>query len=288
MIGKVKISGTERDSAEDVLKYIDVHPGAIYDSDLCERIEHRLWESGRYLAIQVDKRYALPDANRERISGQAVLRIKLREYRDAPPLAMDFSSAEQALLKLREWLPRWARGEVEEDIVVTAEVPPAALRDFWPELKGLLPEPWKALAEKLADTHVSFRMILGPNRGQAVKLTAAHGGEIPFLDMVFVTYPDRLILSDLQRKVKLVMPLSAKTRLELDVSGKSADENDLARKEEQPFEQASASSSVRRRFLPPSKSRQNTLATSSPSCMTNRHTRIWPMESAIFRATISR
>jgi outer membrane protein assembly factor BamA len=222
VIGKVKVTGTKRDSAEEVLQYLDLRPGAPFDSGLCHRMERRLLESGRYLAADVEIEYLYPSENGA-VEGQP-LAIRLHEYKDAPPLGADYSPAEHALLKLRDWLGRWAEGDIEEDVVATFDLAPHAVAKTLSGLGELLPEGWQL--DKVRDMQATLRMVLGPNHGQTIALRVLGASGEPFLDIVFVAGPDRLVLADLARKAKLVLPRSTKPRLVFSVEGRSPSKHD--------------------------------------------------------------
>ena len=218
VVGDIVITGTKRDTEADVAVYLDLHQGMPYDSGLESRLRRRLWESGRYLVIHVD--IAAPENTVAQV-GPAVrnVKIRLREYEDAPPLTKPFSPAEQALLKLREWLERWARGEIEEDLVVTA----ASQRNP------------TADSHSAFDRKLALRMVVSPNHGQTIRANITDIGGKPLSEILFVAYPDRLVLAAPQRKAKLILPNSAEKRLVFSVEGKAASERSLERDESQPF-----------------------------------------------------
>ncbi|MGE5194099.1 MAG: hypothetical protein ACM3U2_16510, partial [Deltaproteobacteria bacterium] len=220
VVGKIQVSGGKRDSPEDVLKYLNVHPGDPYDSGLRSRLQNRLIESGRYLAVKVEEEYPYPEAEHPD-AGQA-LRIRLYEYDKAPPLAHELSPAEQALVKMHDWFERWSNGEIDGDLVVTMQMPLAAFADDWPELTDLLPEDARPLVGKLSDVVLSFRFVMSPKHGQITALQAAHAGKTPFLDAHYVVHSNQIILADLHRQAKLVIPYSPRTRLIFNVDGSAA------------------------------------------------------------------
>ena len=118
VVRRIEVVGTKRDAAADVQKFLDVAPGTPCGRDLLDVLKTRLSESGRYLNVTVTS---------ERAPGPIVdgckshdITIQLREYAEAAPIAAKLPPAEQALLKLGQWVDRWARGETDEDIVMTA------------------------------------------------------------------------------------------------------------------------------------------------------------------------
>ncbi len=225
VVGKIIVTGTKRDSVDEVLQYLDLHPGVPFDNGLCHRLERRLLESGRYLAADVEVEYLFPSENGE-IEGQP-LAIRLHEYKDAPPLGKEFTPAEHALLKLRDWLDRWAQGDVEDDVVATLDLSPKAVAEVLSSLGDMLPEGWQP--EKTRDMQATLRLVLGPNRGETMALRVLGASGELFLDIVFVAGSDRLILADLARQAKLVLPNSTKPRLVFDMDGRSASMEELDR-----------------------------------------------------------
>jgi outer membrane protein assembly factor BamA len=215
VLGKIDVTGTKRDSVEDVLEFLDLKPGMPYDIDLEYRLHRRLWNSGRYLSIVVEPAaHESPDpaiADRTRD-----LRIRLWEYDDAPPLTKEFSPEEQALLKLRDWIERWGRGEIEDEIVVTATARA--------ELPGAAGKPPDEIHRRL-----SFRMVLAPNRGQTMSVSALRPDGKSILDALFGVYADRLVFAAPQRRVKLQLPNSAKDRVAFSIGAKAAPAKALAR-----------------------------------------------------------
>ena len=207
VVGNIDVTGTKRDSADDVLKYLGLEPGMPYDTDLQYRLDRQLWDSGRYLTIDVKSTaHESPDpaiADRTRD-----FRIQLREYDDAPPLSKEFSPEEKALLKLRDWIERWSRGEIDEEIVVTgstrAKSPAAAepLDSRFPPLK--------------------FRMVLTQNRGQTISLSALRPDGQSILDVLFGVDADRLVFAAPQCGVKLQLPNSAEDRLVFSIGANAA------------------------------------------------------------------
>jgi hypothetical protein len=214
VVGKIDVTRTKRDSVDDVLKYLGLEPGMSYDTDLEYRLRRRLWDSGRYLSIDV-KAAAHESTDPVASDPTRDLRIQLREYDDAPPLTREFSPEEQALLKLREWIERWSRGEIDEEIVVTATA------------RAELPVAAEPLDSRLPP--LKFRMVLAPNRGQTISLSALRPDGKSILDMLFGVYPDRLVFAAPQRRMSLQLPNSAEDRVLFNVQGKAASAKSIER-----------------------------------------------------------
>jgi outer membrane protein assembly factor BamA len=212
VLGEVQIAGAQRDSVEDVLKYLDVHSGDPCDGELTDRIHRKLWDSGRYLAAKavLDPIRAHSTSTGPRVAG---LRIKLWESPHARPLREELSPAEQALLKLREWLENWSQGKVADELALTFSA--------------------SAGDSGLSDAKISGQMNLAPNRGQTMACQViGHGGE-RLVDVVFVVDERQLVLGNLLRNAKLEYPNSGEGYFWFDVSGDATSQ--VSREDEQPF-----------------------------------------------------
>ena len=109
VIERVDVAGNQTNTAEAVVRYLDLKPGMELSSQLISRIEDRLWRAGRFLGYKV----SLGSASD---GGRVPLQIEVTEYAAAPPLARAFSPAEEAMLKMREWLSKL--DESGDDMVV--------------------------------------------------------------------------------------------------------------------------------------------------------------------------
>jgi len=72
-------------------------------------------------------------------------------------------------------------------------------------------------------TKLELRMVVAPNRGQTIVVTADGRDGRTALDLAFAAYPDRLVLAAPLRKAKLVVPNSGGDRLMFTVAGNPAD-----------------------------------------------------------------
>ncbi len=116
VIGRIEVTGNQKNSTEAVLRYLDLKPGMELLSQLVARTEDRLWRAARFLSYKVS--LGSPDDG-----GRVLLQINVFEYDQAPPLDQPFSRTEAAMLKLREWLSKLEQNR--EDIVVTLSGLPA-------------------------------------------------------------------------------------------------------------------------------------------------------------------
>jgi hypothetical protein len=109
VIERIDVDGNKTNTAEAVLRYLDLKPGMELSSELVGRIEDRLWRAARFLGYKVSLGSA--DA-----AGRVPLKIELAEYDKAPPLEQAFSRSDLAQLKMREWLSKL--DESGEDIII--------------------------------------------------------------------------------------------------------------------------------------------------------------------------
>jgi hypothetical protein len=101
IIDRLEVSGLQKNSRESLLKYLKLKPGMALSSNLISRVESKLWNAARFLHYEVG-------AGRPDERGRAVVKIQVLEYADAPPLDQEFSPAEKAMLRARQW---WASPE---------------------------------------------------------------------------------------------------------------------------------------------------------------------------------
>ncbi len=204
-VGSIDVVGTKRDSVNDVLNYLELQLGVPFDSALPQRLQRRLRESGRYLGAYVMAKSGDPP---QAASDPEVrnLQIKLREYKAVPALTQALSPGEEALLKMREWLDRWAKGDVDEDLILA--VSGVRLRDFLP------------------GANVTIRMVVAPDRGQTIVFDAKGSDGHPILNLMFVVYPDRTVLAAPLCKAKIEFPNCDGQRLSISANGTSSGARD--------------------------------------------------------------
>lgn len=178
-IGKLVVSGNNRDDAAEILRHLELRPGPAFDSRMPHRISQQLAETGRYVSSEVQaSRDTERSDNRHEIYD---LRISVREFEHAPPLAQPLSAQEQAILKLRDWSERWSRGDVEEDLIVVGG--------------------YDALVEDL-----TFRVVIAPKRGTIVAVNAGPSDQQPILEEILACYPDRVLIGAPLRQALLEIP----------------------------------------------------------------------------------
>jgi ankyrin repeat protein len=123
VIDRIEITGNKKNSAEAVLRYLDLKPGMELSSQLVARIEDRLWRAARFLNYQVN--LGSPDTG-----GRVPLQIQVVEYDEAPPLDKAFSRTEEAMLKLREWLSKLDQNGEEMFVNLSGFPAPAPEGEF--------------------------------------------------------------------------------------------------------------------------------------------------------------
>jgi len=92
-----QVKGNRKNSREQVLKFLDLEPGAQASADLLHKLEGRLRDSARFLQHDL----SLTPLSEP---GRLKLVIALRELKEAPPLDQEFTPAIKAWLKFRDWL----------------------------------------------------------------------------------------------------------------------------------------------------------------------------------------
>src|SRR5205085_10351596 len=97
-LGDISITGNQRDSADEIMKYLGLQSGHRYGTGLAQRLKDDLDASSRFLSVSIDR--ANTACAIEGIREIVDLRIDVREYDRAPRLADDFSPEEKGLLKM--------------------------------------------------------------------------------------------------------------------------------------------------------------------------------------------
>ncbi len=106
-IGEIEIAGNNKNTREQILKYLGLEVGMEFNRSLITKTEYSLWRSGRFLNYTVSPDVISPREPRLK------LHIDLKEYEAAPPLFKELSPVEKTLLKLQEHLSNLPYGEEE-------------------------------------------------------------------------------------------------------------------------------------------------------------------------------
>jgi hypothetical protein len=109
-IGKIELRGNERNSREDLLAFLEVKPDMLLTRDLCERMQDRLTNSGRFVKSSVktvQPKYA---------GNPLKLQIWVTEYDQAPHLGQPLSREEAALVRFSHWVRHFDEGD--DDLLV--------------------------------------------------------------------------------------------------------------------------------------------------------------------------
>jgi len=94
VLGEIEVVGNQQNSAEDIIRFLDVPVGTVLDADLKRQLEYKLIDSARF--VRHDVEIITPPFGNE----PAILRVKLLEYADAPPLFKPFSPNEATMIQL--------------------------------------------------------------------------------------------------------------------------------------------------------------------------------------------
>lgn len=93
-LGEIQIIGNQQNTVDDLIRFLDVPIGTILDAELKAQLEHKLSESARFVRHELD--IITPPFG----DAPAILRVKLLEYPDAPPLSEPLTPAENAMVQL--------------------------------------------------------------------------------------------------------------------------------------------------------------------------------------------
>jgi hypothetical protein len=112
VLGEIEVRGAEKHTADEILAFVGLRPGMLFNMSVHAAVERRLWDSGRFLYHEAA--LVPPKAADDPVR----LQLQLREYADAAPLGEEFSPIEKIMLKLGDWLSEWA--DSDEDMLITA------------------------------------------------------------------------------------------------------------------------------------------------------------------------
>ncbi|NQT39068.1 MAG: hypothetical protein HQ581_16335 [Planctomycetes bacterium] len=136
-IARIEIEGNEKNSDQEIIEYLALEPGVVFDRQEQVRVAQRLWRSGRFVSFSVEPQK--PETEGEPLW----LKIDVAEYPKAPRLSEPLSAEETAMLACRDWIANPARWQ--SDMIVSIPL-------------GDLPG-------------AEFEMIVSPDRG----VTATYG-----------------------------------------------------------------------------------------------------------------
>lgn len=112
-LGTIEVIGCQKNTAEDVIRYLDFPAEMLLDADAKQQIEKKLADAARFLKHTVE--IITPPFG----DAASTLRITLVEYDEAPPLTEEFSAEEQTLIRLAQWLNQF--GATNDDFEGWAE-----------------------------------------------------------------------------------------------------------------------------------------------------------------------
>jgi hypothetical protein len=210
-VGTVYVFGTKRDASDDVLKYLNLHTGKPLDARMQSDVPRRLLDSGRYVSAVI-RRGMMPSATGPEWQSFD-LRIDVKEYDLAPPLKQELSAVERALLRLKDWLEGWSRGDWDDDIVVSATWKLNQVVNA-----GFSAGPTTAGADHKMNRMCRMRAILAPSRGQTVSFSTLDADFNELTEAAFANCPDRFVMGSPARRVKLELANDGATQLALQIN----------------------------------------------------------------------
>ncbi len=98
VLGEIEVVGAQKNSADDVIRYLDLPAGTVLDSETKSKIEQKLSDAARFLKHEVEI-ITPPFGN-----GASILRVRLVEYPKAPALSEDFSKDEEVFVRMARWV----------------------------------------------------------------------------------------------------------------------------------------------------------------------------------------
>jgi ankyrin repeat protein len=131
-IGEIEIAGNNKNTREQILKYLGLEVGMEFNRSLITKTEYLLWRSGRFLNYKVS-----PDVINPR-EPKLKLHIDLNEYEAAPPLFKELLPVEKTLLKLQEHLSNLPYGQEDAAISFHSKEFGTLLRMIVSPQKGIL------------------------------------------------------------------------------------------------------------------------------------------------------
>ena len=97
-LGEIEVIGAQKNTVEDVLKVIDLPLGIVLDSEVRETVEKKLADTARF--IKHDVEILTPPFGDD----PSILRVRLLEFDNAPPLSEEFSEKQQIMVRLAHWI----------------------------------------------------------------------------------------------------------------------------------------------------------------------------------------
>ncbi|HOX00800.1 MAG TPA: hypothetical protein P5555_04815 [Candidatus Paceibacterota bacterium] len=100
VLDQIEVAGLQASSRDDLLAFLELHPGMALAGSVTNDAVRQLYDSGRFRA-QRARLSPLSEPGRFRLDVEVV------EYANAPPLHQPLTAEEQACLKLRDWIMQW-------------------------------------------------------------------------------------------------------------------------------------------------------------------------------------
>jgi hypothetical protein len=113
VLDKIVVEGAQRNQAADVVAHLGLEEGRPATGELLAATHDKLWRSARFWSHPVS---LFTDADPAR----ATLKIELREYAAAPPLAQPLGATAEVLLRCRDWLEKHVTADWDLVLEITA------------------------------------------------------------------------------------------------------------------------------------------------------------------------
>ncbi|MDP7049135.1 MAG: hypothetical protein QF721_06765 [Verrucomicrobiota bacterium] len=108
-ISEIDVDGSEKNSKDDVLDYLQIKPGMIYDDGLEARLEEKLRQSARFLSHEIWFENAENGSTKK-------MNIKLSDYNKSPPLSYILPEEDEIVVNFFNYLQNW--NAWDRDIVI--------------------------------------------------------------------------------------------------------------------------------------------------------------------------
>jgi len=182
-IKEIIVSGNEKNTPEEILRYLELKEGMLLDRALIRKTEDLLWRSARFLKHDVK-----PEV--DTAQGSIKLRIDLREYEPAPRLSEDFSPEEKMLLKCGVWLADFL--EREDDL---------------------------SLDLYIEEINIQLQVVISPTQGTLLVVRDGDHAQAAHILNAALLKPKKITFFSPTRKTKFVWPdLSAQITTRLSVT----------------------------------------------------------------------
>ena len=110
ILGDIEVTGTQKNSPDEVIKYLNLTPGTLLSRETKSQVEKDLSNSARFLKHTVE--VITPPFG----DAASTLKISLVEFPDAPKLTDSLSPAEAAMVRLAHWIDQVDLTDVDTEL----------------------------------------------------------------------------------------------------------------------------------------------------------------------------